>query len=396
MRLFATFFGLLGLMTAAHAGESAIKIAVVNDQNGPFSAYGGQGSVIAARLAAEDFGNQVLGKPIEILSADHQNKPDLASSIVSQMIEVDGVDAFADGAGSAAALAIQGITRDRSRIFLITGANGDFTGKECSATGFQFSADTYALARATASAVVQQGGKDWYFITADYAFGTSLETQASDVVKEMGGSIVGVSRLPLNTTDFSSELLKAKASGASVIGLANAGTDLVNSIKQAQEYQITSQDIHVTGFLFDVIDVSALGLESAAGIRFVNTFYWDRDDQTRAWAKRFMEASGGKLPGQIHAGTYSAVLHYLRALEAAATDDAAIVADKMREMPVQDMNHKETTIREDGRVLTPLYLNAVKTPAESKGEFDYLHVLETIAGKDAYRPLDAGGCPLVQ
>jgi branched-chain amino acid transport system substrate-binding protein len=386
---------LIGLCSAAVAGDVTIRIGVVNDQGGPFSAYGGFGSVVASRLAAEEFNNSVLNRKIEIVSADHQNKPDLAAAIVRRMFDVDKVDVIVDGAGSAAALAIQGIAAEKGKIFLITGASGDFTGKACSATGFQFSPDTYALARASARGLIKSGGNRWYFITADYAFGHSLEQQARAVVEQSGATVTGASRHPLNTTDFASYLLEASSSGANVIGLANAGTDLTTAIKQAQEFNVANDKTKMTGFLLDIIDIQALGLAAAKGITFANTFYWDATDETRAWTTRFMAQNGGKVPGQIHAASYAAVKHYLTALKAAGTDDGKAVAAKMRELPVNDMYHQNIKIRADGRVLTNLYINETKTPEESKYPFDYMRVVQVLPGEDSFRPLGEGGCPLV-
>ncbi|MGD9919828.1 MAG: ABC transporter substrate-binding protein [Pseudorhodoplanes sp.] len=383
------------LNSIAFAGADTIKIAIVNDQGGPFSAYGGPGSVIASRLAAEEFGGTVLGKKIEIVAADHQNKPDLAALIVRRMFDVDNVDVIVDGAGSAAALAIQGIARDKGKIFLITGASGDFTGIDCSPTGFHFSPDTYALARATAKSLIKAGGDRWYFVTADYAFGHSLERQARAVVEESGGKVSGSARHPLNSSEFSSFLLSAQSSGANVIGLANAGTDLTNAIKQAQEFQIVNAKTKLTGFLLDIIDIAALGLPAAKGITFANTFYWDANAETRAFAKSFMAKSGGKVPGQIHAGSYAAVKHYLTAVKAAGTDDGRVVAAKMRELPINNMYQKDTKIRVDGRVLTNLYINQAKSPEDSKYPFDYMKVVQTLSGEEAFRPLNEGGCHLV-
>lgn len=394
IRSICSAIALTALVTAASAGPDSIKIAIVNDQSGPFSAYGGPGSVIASRLAAEDFGGTVLGKRIEIVAADHQNKPDLAASIVRRMFDTENVDSVVDGAGSAAALAIQNVSREKGKIFLITGANGDFTGKECSATGFQFSPDTYALAQATAKGLVQAGGNRWFFVTADYAFGHSLEAQARAVVEKNGGKVVGAVRHPLNTSDFTSYLLQAQSSGANVVGLANAGTDLTNSIKQVQEFRIADDKTKVTGFLFDIIDIVALGPDGAKGITFANTFYWDSNDETRAFAKRFMALSGGTVPGQIHAGSYAAVKHYLTALREAGTDDSRIVAAKMRELPVNNMYQKNVVIRPDGRVLVNVYINEVKAPADVKHPLDYMKVTQTLSGQDAFRPLKDGGCPL--
>ena len=387
----------LGIMScAAHAAEPPFRIAIVNDRSGPFSDYGGEGSVIAARLAVEDFGKTVLGRPIEIISVDHQNKPDVASSQVRQLFDTGGVDAVADGAASSAALAIQTVARERGKVFLITGATTvDLTGKDCSPTGFHFSPDTYAMANATAKALVASGGKSWYFITADYAFGKSLEDQTRVVVDSNGGKVLGSARHPLNTSDMASFLLQAQSSKADVVGLANAGTDLVNTIKQAQEFGLTKGKQRVTGFLLDVIDVNALGLNTAQGLQFVDPFYWDLNDQTRSWAKRFMQAHSGKVPSQIQAGTYTAVLHYLKAVKAANSTDGLTVSKKMKDTPINDMYHANTRIREDGRVLNDLYLVSVKTPAESKYNYDFLKVISKIDGDKSYRSLGEGNCSFV-
>jgi len=380
----------------ALAAEPPLRIAVVNDRTGPFSDYGGEGSVIAARLAVEDFGRTVLGRNIEILSVDHQNKPDVASTQVRQMFDSGGVDAVADGAASSAALAIQSVARERGKIFLITGATTvELTGKECSPTGFHFAPDTYAIANATTKALIASGGKSWFFITADYAFGKSLEEQARAVLAANGGKFVGAVRHPLNSSDMASYLLQAQSSHAEVVGLANAGTDLVNTIKQAQEFGLTGGKQRVTGFLLDIIDAHALGLKAAQGLQFVDPFYWDLNDQTRAWTKRFLQASGGKIPGQIHAGTYTAVLHYLKAVAAAKSTDGPTVARKMKELPINDMYHANTRIREDGRVLNDLHLVTVKSPQESKYPFDYFKLLSVIPGDKSYRPMGEGACPFV-
>lgn len=383
------------LAGAAHAAEP-LRIGVVNDRSGLFADYGGEGSAIAARLAAEDVGGTVLGRKIEILAADHQNKPDIASTIVRQMFDEQGVEVIADGAASSAALAIQGVARARGKIFLISGASAvELTGKECSPTGFQFSADTYAIANGTAQAVLKAGGKSWFFVTADYAFGLSLEQQARSILEANGGKVMGAVKHPLNTTDFSAYVLQAQSSRADVVGLASAGADLVNAIKQAQEFGLPASGQKLAGFLLDIVDVRALGLASAQGLVFVDSFYWDLSDETRAFSERFVKANRGVPPSQIQAATYSAVLHYLKAVKAASTSDGAAVAAKMKEMPIVDMYHQGTRIRADGRVMNDLYLTGVKTPAESKGPFDLLSISARLPGEQMYRPIEQGGCPLV-
>lgn len=393
-------FASLLLMTMfaglAHAADP-LRIGVVNDRSGLFSDYGGEGSAIAARLAAEDVGGTVLGRKIEILTADHQNKPDIASTIVRQMFDEQGVDAIADGAASSAALAIQDVARARGKIFLITGASAaELSGKQCSPTGFQFSTDTYAIANGTARAVLKTGGKSWFFVTADYAFGQSLEQQARSILDANGGVVAGAVKTPLNTTDFSSYLLQAQASHADIVGLALAGNDLVNAIKQAQEFGLAANGQKLAGFLLDIVDVHALGLPNAQGLVFVDSFYWDLSDATRAFAKRFMAANHGVPPSQIQAATYSAVLHYLKAVQAAGTSNGATVASKMRAMPVNDMYHEGTRIRADGRVLNDLFLMGVKKPGESKGPFDLLTISARLSGNDMYQPIEQGGCPFVK
>ncbi|MPR07820.1 ABC transporter substrate-binding protein [Microvirga tunisiensis] len=383
------------LATTASAGPDAIRLAVINDQTGPFSAHGGKGSAVAARLAVEDMGGQVLGKKIEILAADHQNKPEVASALTNQYIDVNKVDAFIDGASSAATLAMQGITRDRKRIFLITGgASSDLTGKDCSPTGFHLVPDTYSFARSVGVASVQNGGKNWYFITADYSFGISLENDARSVIGPLGAKVVGSARHPLNTPDFSSFLLQAQGLRPDVIAFANAGTDLVTALKQAQEFQVATGNTKLASFLLDVPDIQALGLQAAGGVRFALPFYWDMTDETRKWSERFRAASGGLLPTRIHAMTYAGVLHYLKAIKAAGTDDGPTVAKLMHATPMNDMLNKEVLVREDGRVMTDMYLLQAKKPDESKGPDDLLAIVSKVPASEVFRPLEQGGCPL--
>lgn len=381
----------------AGAGEDAIRVAVVNDQSGPFSDYGGAGSVIAAKLAAEDFGGKILGKPIEIVGVDHQNKPDVAANVVREMFDVGKVDVIMDGAASSAALAMQAIARERGKIFLINGAaTGELTGKECSPTGIHISADTYSIAKGAVQAVTQSGRDSWFFITADYAFGHALESQATEVVAESGGTVLGAVKHPMGTVDYSSYVLAAQASGAKAVGMANAGGDLVNTIKASQEFGVAAGGQTIVGFLLDFIDINALGPEAAQGISFVVPFYWDLNEETRAFTKRFMEAGSPRPPSHFQAGAYAAMLHYLKAVEAAGTDDGPTVAEKMREMPMNDMYHAGSKIREDGRVLNDLYLMEVKKPSEIRYEYDYLRVVTTLPGDSGvYRPIEGGGCAYV-
>ncbi len=384
------------MATVAHAQGpgDVIRIGILNDQSGPYTDVGGKGSVIAAEIAVEEFGGKLLGKRIEIISADHQNKPDIASAIARQWIDKENVDVIADGAGSSAGLAIQQVTRDKGRIFIISApASSDFTGKACSPTGFHFTYDTYALANGTARALVKQGGDSWFFITADYAFGHSLERDTSAFVVAGGGKVIGSVNLPLNTNDFSSALLQAQTSKAKVIGLANAGTDTINAIKQAAEFGIVRGGQRLAGLLIFITDVHALGLEAAQGLVITNSFYWDLTDKTRAWTQRYMAQSNGRVPTMIHAGTYSGVLHYLRAATAANSTDPKVIAAKMHQMPVNDMYNDNIRIRPDGRVLHKMYLMQVKSPAESKAKYDYYKVLAATPGHEAFRPMEEGHCP---
>jgi branched-chain amino acid transport system substrate-binding protein len=392
--------GLLAGAAQAQQGKisnDVVKIGVLNDQSSLYADISGQGSVVAARMAAEDVGGKVLDKPIEIIFADHQNKPDVGAAIARRWIDEEGVDAISDVPTSSVALAIQGITRDKKRIFLMSGpASSDLTGKQCSPYGFHWTYDTYALANGTGAAMVKQGGDTWYFLTADYAFGHALERDTSNAVKEAGGKVLGSVRHPLNTNDFSSFLLQAQGSGAKVIGLANAGGDTINSIKQASEFGIVQGGQKLAGLLVFITDVHALGLKTANGLVVTTAYYWDQNDDTRKWAKRYMERMGGKAPTMVQAGVYSGVKHYLEAIKAAGTDDPDAVAKKMRETKINDFMTKDGTIREDGRVMRDMYLVEVKKPEESKGPWDYYKILRTIPANEAYRPLDKGECPLVK
>lgn len=391
--------GLLIAQAIAHVAQAqtpdTIKIGILNDQAALYADFGGKTSVDAARMAVEDFGGKVLGKPIEIVSADHQNKPDVAATTARKWFDVDGVSAIADLTNSAVALAVQKIAADKGTVTLSVGpATTRLTNEDCSPTGFHWAFDTYSQAVGTAKAVVAQGGKSWFILAADYAFGHQMAADLERVVKENGGTVLGQVRAPTGTMDFSSFLLQAQASKAQVIGLANAGADTVNSVKQAGEFGIAAGGQKLAGLVVVISDIHALGLKTANGLLFTTAFYWDRDDASRAWSKKFFDRTG-RMPGMVQAGTYSAVLHYLKAMQAAGTADGKAVAAKMREMPVDDFFAKGT-IRADGRLMHDMYLVEVKTPAESKRPWDYYKVLRTISAEDAAQPLGMSKCALVK
>ncbi|WP_448187520.1 ABC transporter substrate-binding protein [Azospirillum sp. sgz301742] len=371
-----------------------VKIGVLNDRSGLYADLGGEGSAVAARMAAEEMGNKVGGKPIEIITADHQNKPDIGSNIARQWIDTEGVDVIVDVPNSGVALAVQEVAKEKKVIFLMEGpATSRLTGDACSPTGFHWAYDTRALAVGTGRAMVKEGGDTWFFLTADYAFGHQLEADTAAEVKKAGGTVKGAVRHPLNTADFSSFLLQAQGSGAKVIGLANAGGDTINSIKQASEFGITQGGQKLAGLLLFLSDVHALGLPVAQDLVLTTGFYWDMDDEKRAWSKKYMEKTG-KMPTMVQAGTYSAVRHYLKAIEAVGTDDGPTVAKKMKEMPVNDMFAKNGKILPNGRMVHDMYLARVKKPAESKGPWDYYQILRTIPGDEAFFTLAESGCKL--
>ncbi len=387
-----------GGVAQAQISGGVVKIGVINDMSGLYADIGGPGSVVAARMAVEDFQKtSKAGLKVEIVSADHQNKPDVGSTIARQWYDVDGVDAIADSPTSSVALAINQITRDKGKAFLVTGAaTADLTGKACSPNTVHWLYDTWMLANGTGSAIVKTGGDSWFFLTADYAFGHALERDTEAVVLKSGGKVLGKVRHPLATQDFSSFLLQAQASKAKVIGLANAGGDTINSIKQAAEFGIVKGGQSLAGLLVFLTDVHGLGLQAAQGLILTETFYWDLNDRTRAWSRRFVPQNNGKYPSMDHAGVYSVVLHYLKAIEAAKTDDGSKVIAKMKEMPTDDPLFGKGTVRADGRKLHPAYLFEVKKPSESKGPYDYYKLRATIPADQAFRPLAEGGCPLVK
>ena len=378
----------------AQISDDVVRIGVLNDESGLFADLGGPGSVTAARMAAEDAGGQVLGKPIDIVFADHQNKPDIAVNLARQWFEVGKVDMAIGFDNSAVALAVEQLAADHDRI-AIAGAVGTtaFTGKSCTPTEASWIYDSYALTTSLAKSVVAEGRDTWFFITVDYAFGYSLEADATAAVKAAGGKVLGSVRHPLNTADFSSYLLQAQASGAKVVAFANGGGDMVNATKQANEFGLTKNQTMVS-LLVTIADVNSMELKAAQGLKFVTGFYWDRDDESRAWSKRFFDRQG-RMPTQAQASVYSAVRHYIAAIAAAGTDETKAVMAKMRELPVNDFFARNGHLRQDGRLVHDMYFAQVKTPAESTKPWDYYKILGTIPGDQAFRPMSEGGCPLV-
>jgi len=376
------------------ASDGKVKIGILNDQSGVYADFGGKSSVEAAKMAVEDFDGKVLGVPVEIVDADHQNKPDIASNIARQWYDTEQVDAIMELTTSSVALAVQAIAKEKKKIDIVTGAaTTDLTGKACSPYGFHWAYDTHALAVGTGGALVKQGGDSWFFLTADYAFGYSLEQQTSDYVKANGGKVVGSVRHPLSNQDFSSFLLQAQSSGAKVIGLANAGLDTSNAIKQAAEFGITQGGQHLAALLFTLAEVHGLGLDAAQGLTLTEGYYWNLDDKSREFGKKFF-ARTGKMPNMIHAGTYSAVLQYLKAIDKAGTDDTDAVAKQLHELPVDDVFGRGGTVGPNGRMIHDMYLLQVKKPADSKEPWDYFNVLATIPGKEAYIDPAKSGCTL--
>ena len=387
---------LLGVPAWAEVSDNKVRIGILNDQSGVYADFGGMGSVEAAKMAVEDFGGTVLDAPVEIVSADHQNKADLASNIARQWYDTEQVDAIMELTTSSVALAVQALSAEKKKIDLVTGAaTADLTGKACSPYGFHWAYDTHALAVGTGGALVEDGGDSWFFLTADYAFGYSLEENTSAIVKEKGGTVLGSVRHPLAATDFSSFLLQAQSSGAKVVGLANAGLDTQNAIKQAAEFGIVQGGQRMAGLLFTLAEVHGLGLETAQGLTLTESFYWDRTDASREFANRFKERTG-RMPNMVQAGTYSGVLHYLKAIKEAGTDETEAVAAKMREMPVSDAFAENGRVGPNGRMISDVYLMQVKSPADSKGEWDYYDIKATIPGDQAYLDPAKSGCPLVR
>ena len=379
----------------AAAQDKPLKIGVLTDMNGPYGDASGAGSGVAARMAAQDFGAKVLGRPIEIVIADHQNRPDVATDIARQWYDRDDVQMITDLTNSSVAIAVQNLAKQRGRIDLVTStATTALTNDECSPYGAHWTYDAYALSAGTARALVESGGKSWYFLTADYAFGANMQATATQIIERSGGKVLGSVLAPLNTTDFAAQLIRAQASGADVIGLANAGADTANSVKQAFEFGLTQKQ-KLAAFLPFITDIKAIGIQHAQGLTLTTAFYWDRNDETRAWSQRFFKQQNA-MPTMIHAGTYSAVLHYLRAVEKAGSTDSAAVMQAMRDTPVNDAIFHDGHIRPDGVMEHDMYLVQVKTPAASKGEWDLYTVLRTIPGDQAFQPLAESSCKLVR
>jgi branched-chain amino acid transport system substrate-binding protein len=381
---------------AAGAQESVLRVGIITDMSGQYSDGNGSGSVIAAQMAAEEIGGTVAGRKIEIISGDHQNKADIASAIVREWIDTKHVDVVAEGVNSAVALAVMNVTRERNKPFLISGAgSSDITGKYCTPTSIQWTYDTYASSNATAKAVVQRGGKTWFFLTADYSFGHALERDASKAVIAAGGKVLGSVRHPFNTSDMSSFLLQAQAAKPDIVGLANAGSDFRNAVAQADEFGIRAGGAKIVALQVTLTDVPALGLEHAHGLLFTDSFYWDRTPETRAFSEVFYKRHGA-MPTSYQAGVNSALRHYFKAVTATNSTDTATVISWMREHPVDDFFAHGGKIREDGRMVHDMYLMRIKKPEESKSKWDLYEYLVTIPGDQAFRPMAEGGCPYVK
>lgn len=380
----------------AQVSGNKVKIGILNDQSGVYANFGGKYSYEAAKMAVEDFGGKVLGAPVELVTADHQNKPDVASNIARQWYDTQEVDTIMELTTSSVGLAVQALSKEKKKITINVGAaTSDLTGSQCTPYGFHWAYDTHALAVGTGGALVKQGGDTWYFLTADYAFGYSLEENTSNYVKNHGGKVLGSVRHPLATTDYSSFLLQAQSSGAKVIGLANAGLDTANAIKQASEFGITAGGQRLAALLFTLSEVHGLGLQAAQGLTLTEGFYWKRTPETEKFAQRFFERTKS-MPNMIHAGTYSAVTQYLKAIEKAGTDETEAVAKALHEMPVNDVFAQNGTVAANGRMIHDMYLVQVKKPGESPIPWDYFTILATIPGKEAFLDPAKSGCPLVK
>jgi branched-chain amino acid transport system substrate-binding protein len=393
-------FASIAMASSAMADDKVVKIGVLNDMSSLYADIGGPGSVAAVKMAVEDSGLTAKGWKIDVISGDHQNKPDVGVNIARQWIDEQKVDAIADTPNSGVALAVSNVVKEKNAILLNNGgASADLTGKACNANTISYTYDTYMLAHGTGQALTKAGGNTWFFLTADYAFGAALERDTSAVVTANGGKVLGDVKHPLNTSDFSSFLLQAQSSKAKVIGLANAGGDTDNAIKQAAEFGIVAGGQKLAALLLFINDVHSLGLKTAQGLTFTESFYWDMNDQTRAWSKRFAEkTSNHAMPSMTQAGNYAAVLHYLKALEALGGNphDGAKVVAKMKELPTDDPLFGKGPLRADGRRIIPAYLFEVKKPEESKYPWDYYKLIATIPAEDAAKPLSESECPLVK
>jgi branched-chain amino acid transport system substrate-binding protein len=381
------------VLLAAPASAQGVKIGILNDQSGVYADYGGKWSVEAAKMAIEDFGGEVLGHKIELVTADHQNKPDLATSIARRWYDVENVDMITELTTSSVALAIHDLSKEKKKIDIVVGAaTSRLTGDACTPYGFHWAFDTRALAVGTGGALVKAGGDTWFFLTADYAFGYALEKDTSEIVTANGGKVVGSVRVPLNSSDFSSFLLQAQSSKAKIVGLANAGLDTTNSIKQAAEFGIVTSGQKLAGLLMTLAEVNGLGLQAAQGLVLTEGYYWDLNDKTRNLGERFFKRTG-RMPSMIHAGTYSATLSYLKAVKAAGTKDPDAVAKKLKELPVDDDFAQGGKVLENGRMVHDMYLFEVKKPSESKKPWDYYRLLATVPGDKAFFTAKESGCP---
>ncbi|TGE00684.1 ABC transporter substrate-binding protein [Methylobacterium nonmethylotrophicum] len=388
--------GLFALSLTPVSAQTNVKVGVLNDMSGVYSDIGGKGSVVAAQLAVEDFAAINKDVRVEVLAADHQNKPDIGAGVARQWYDRDGVDAILDVPTSSVALAVSQITREKNKIFIDSGAGTtDLTGSQCSPNTIHWTYDTYALANGTGSAMVKRGGDTWFFLTADYAFGQSLQSETAAVVTRTGGKVIGSAKVPFPANDFSSFLLQAQGSGAKVIGLANAGGDTINAVKQANEFGITQGGQKLAALLFYVLDAKALGLGVAQGLVLTESFYWDLNDGTRAFSERFAKRQNGNMPTMNQAGVYAGLLHYLKAVAATKSKDAKVVMEWMKANPTDDPLFGKGLIRPDGRKIHDMYLFEVKKPAESKGPWDLYNKLATIPADQAFKPMSQGGCPLV-
>ena len=381
----------------AQISDDVVRIGVMADMTGPYSGNGGPGSTLAVRMAVEDFGGKVGGKTIEVVVADDQNKPDVGTNIARQWVEKDKVDAILGGSASSIALSVTNIMRQAKKPYLISGTvTSDLTGKSCSPMNVQFLVDTYSLPKAGVAGLIKQGIKSFYFITVDYAFGAALQSEGTKFIEAAGGKVVGSVKHPLGATDFSSYLLQAQASKAQAIVVLNAGADLNNALKQAAEFRVTKSGQMMSIFGMTINSVGAMGLDVAQGLQITAPFYWDMNDDTRAWSRRFMERNKGVVPTYIMAGAYSATMHYLKAVQAAGTDEGTAVMAKMKGTPINDFAMKNVQIREDGQVMRPTYMVQVKTPAESKGKNDLYSIKGEIPAEQAFRPLAEGGCDFIK
>src|ERR1700726_190801 len=385
-----------GLLLTAPASAQGVKIGILNDQSGVYADYGGKYSIEAAKMAVEDFGGEVLGQKIELVTADHQNKPDLATAIARRWYDTEGVDMITELTTSSVALAVQELSKEKKKIDIVVGAaTSRLTGDACTPYGFHWAYDTHALAVGTGGALVEAGGDTWFFMTVDYAFGYALEKDTGDLVKAKGGKVLGSVRIPLNSSDFSSFLLQAQSSKAKIVGLANAGLDTTNSIKQAAEFGIVAGGQNLSGLLLTLAEVHGLGLQAAQGLVLTEGFYWDQKDKTRAFSDRFMKRTG-RMPNMIQAGPYSATLQYLKAVKAAGTKDSDAVAKKLKELPVDDVFAQGGKVLENGRMVHDLYLFEVKKPSESKKPWDYYKQLAVVPGDKAFPSAKDSGCPLTK